>query len=514
MSGAPVAPPFSEATAAEVREAVSVAVLATPALATSSVATRAGFFSALAGLIVDDADELLERAVVETGSTRERAAGELARLSVLLRNFAEHLNANRFTEAVIETARDGRSDLRRLLVPIGPVAVFEASNLPFFLGAAGCDAVAAWSAACPVIVKGHPAHPGTSEMIGRLVRKAGEASGLPEGLFSLLHAESNAAGELLAGAEEVRAVAFTGSQAGGRAIHAIASRRQHLIPVYAEMGSSNPVFLTEQALVDGGAQIAEALATALAMNNGQLCTKPGLVFVPDGHATGGFGQMLAAAVGTRPFGPLLNRRIEVALRERVNAIAGAENVFPVPVPPGTAKAHRAVDVRLFRTSWRHAVLAPWLLDETFGPVMILVECSGSEMLDAARTLPGQLTATVYARESDPDALALMSAVTDISGRVVWKAMPTGVEVSPAMHHGGPFPASTLPAHTSVGHASVRRFQRPVAFQNVPQLALPPVLRDENPLGIERLVDGAWTKSAIPARREDGRGSDETRAKSA
>lgn len=483
---------FHEATAEEVASASSAAAGAAERMEWQSTEKRARFLEILAELMEKNADALLDQAVEETGSTRQRAAGELARVCSVQRQFAGEIRQNTFAEATIDTATASRADVRKTVKAIGPVVVFEASNLPFFLGTAGCDSIAAWSAGCPVIVKGHPSHPGTSELTARLVIEAGNSVGMPHGFFSLVQGRAQETSRLVVAAAGIRAVAFTGSLAGGRAIHALAAERDDIIPVYAEMGSVNPFFVLPEALKARGKDIAAALSAAIVLNNGQLCTKPGLTFVPDDHpATMPFIEAVAEELGGKTVGPLLNNKIQESLCERLKELSAIEGVEALQMPGKTGAAG-------FYTDWETFVATPALREEVFGPAVLIVSCSPEQMLESVRTLPGQLTGTIFAEPAEKMGIRLADELSRKVGRVVWNAMPTGVEVLPSMHHGGPYPATTHSGYTSVGSAAVQRFQRPVAFQNAPQPSLPPELQDDNPLGIERFVNGRWTKAALDA----------------
>jgi acyl-CoA reductase-like NAD-dependent aldehyde dehydrogenase len=383
-----------------------------------------------------------------------------------------------------------------MLVPIGPVAVFGASNFPLAFSTAGGDTASALAAGCPVIVKGHPSHPGTSAVVARELSAAAAESGLPGATFALLQASGIEVGEALVDEPAVAAVGFTGSFAGGKALHDRAAARERPIPVFAEMGSVNPIVVTEAALAERGAAIAEGLAASVASFGGQLCTKPGIVFVPAGEA----GDAFAADLGARLAGSdpqvLLNERLRDALADRVAELGGLAEAVD-----GAAEAAEP-GFRFRPAAYRAAATAvrehPELLEERFGPVVLLLTYgSRDELLDALVRVDGQLTGTIHAQASDADLVALLAAALgERSGRLIFDGFPTGVAVTHGMHHGGPFPATTAPAHTSVGMTAIRRFLRPVAFQNAPAHVLPPELQDANPLGIWRRVDGELTRDAL------------------
>ncbi|HXH06867.1 MAG TPA: aldehyde dehydrogenase family protein, partial [Vicinamibacterales bacterium] len=387
-----------------------------------------------------------------------------------------------------------RPDLRRMLVPMGPVAVFTPSNFPLAFGVAGTDTASALAAGCPVIVKGHPSHPATSEICGRAVARAVRDTGAPPGVFSLLQARSPAIARALVQAPEIAAVAFTGSYAAGRALHDAAAARPRPIPVYAEMGSLNPVFVGPTALARRGEAIADGLAGSVTQGVGQFCTKPGLVFAP-GDEGRAFAERLAALVAARPAGVMLNAALRSAFAravERTLALAGVERLAPVQ----TAASGSAVAAVVAMTTARVFEATPALREEHFGPFTLVVRCADpDEAIAIARRLDGQLAAAIHADPEDTAwAARLAGVLAHRVGRIVWNGYPTGVAVAWATHHGGPFPATTWSAHTSVGPLALRRFLRPVAYQNVPEALLPAALRDGNPLGLQRLVEGQWTRS--------------------
>ncbi|MBI5478658.1 MAG: aldehyde dehydrogenase family protein [Deltaproteobacteria bacterium] len=386
-----------------------------------------------------------------------------------------------------------------MLIPIGPVAVFGASNFPLAFSVAGGDTAAVLAAGNPVVVKAHPAHPGTSELAAGAILAAARATAAPPGVFSLLHGPGPAVGLALVRHPRTRAVAFTGSLAGGRALFDAAAARPEPIPVFAEMGSVNPVFLLPGALAERGPVIGRALVDSVTLGVGQFCTNPGLVFAIRDAAYGGFASAVAAAVAGVPPGTMLTPDICDRYRGGVAAAAGIPGVSVV------AQAVEAADRSCGRARVLATDLATWLNQpalrrEVFGPTALLVECdSMTALVEAARALDGQLTATVH---GTPDELGrcgdLVEALAQHVGRLVFNDFPTGVEVTHAMHHGGPYPATTDPRTTSVGSAAIARFARPVCYQNAPPALLPAALRDENPLGVWRLVDGEWTRGPDPA----------------
>jgi len=504
-TGQPGAVPFAEATPAE---AAAAAALAGETFrqwrSTSQPEARARFLRSAATRLRDWRDRIVAIADDETGLGAARLNGELDRTCVQLESFADLLDEGSYVDAIISVADPqarpvARPDVRRMLVPIGPVAVFTPSNFPLAFGVAGGDTASALAAGCPVIVKGHPAHGGTSEACARAIEAAAAETSMPAGVLSLLQARSVETAQALVAAPELEAVAFTGSETAGRAIHDLAAARRRPIPVYAEMGSVNPVFIGSGALAARAAEIAEGLAGSITTGTGQFCTKPGLVFVPDDDAGRAFERDLADRVAARPVGVMLYAGLHTTLAERVDRtmkLPGVERLTPRTLDDGSGPGFARPGV-VVATDAATFLATPALSEEHFGPVSIVVRCPTGEMVDLASRLHGNLTATIHAESSEHAwAAALADAVVEHVGRVVWNGYPTGVAVTWGMCHGGPYPASTAPAHTSVGVTAIRRFLRPVAFQNTPDNLLPEALRDVNPLGIQRLVEGVWTREPV------------------
>lgn len=458
----------------------------------------------IAAKIDDLGDTLIERCCAETALPPGRIKLERGRTTGQLRMFAALVREGSWVEARIDRADPRRRpvpkpDLRRMLVPLGPVAVFPASNFPLAFSTAGGDTASALAAGCPVIVKARPSHAGTSELIGDAIAAAVSELGFPGGWFSQLHGPGRSLGLQLVEHPAIKAVGFTGSLSGGRALMAAAAARPEPIPVYAEMGSVNPVFLLPEALQQAAESIAEGYHQSLTLGVGQFCTNPGLVFGVRGPAWDRFRAKLAELVRGTPPGsmllPAIHRDYEEGLARwrsdgRTACVAEAEQ----PGDPARWQARAAVfavpvDAFLADSSFHQ---------EVFGQAALLVECDRVEqMLAAAEGLHGQLTATIHAAPGEfTSAAPLWSILQRKAGRVLVGGFPTGVEVCAAMHHGGPYPAGSDAHFTSVGTAAILRFARPVCYQNVPQALLPPELHDGNPLGIWRLVDNQWTRDAI------------------
>lgn len=497
--------PFVNATAGDVDRAVRAAQLAYAELRSYPAARLAALLDTIAAEIEALGDRLLATADEETGLGLPRLTGERGRTTGQLRKFAALLREGSYVEAIIDTAQPERQpaprpSIRRMLFPIGPVAVFAASNFPLAFSVAGGDTASALAAGCPVILKAHPGHPATSELVALAVNRAVTAQGFPAGTFSLIQGDQVEVGQMLVRHSGVAAVGFTGSLRAGRAIFDTAAARPVPIPVYAEMGSINPVVILPGAIAARGDALAEGLAASVTLGTGQFCTNPGLVFVIEGDSTRQFIESVTAKMQAAQPGVLLNPQIQRGL---VNAVAGTLKHPRVTAlaggmaldGPACGYAHTVLltDSAAFRADEQ-------LQAEHFGPVTLFVACASADDLRATlETLHGNLTATVHADDSELDeAAAIYTILREKVGRLIWNGFPTGVEVVYAMQHGGPYPATTAPATTSVGMTAIKRFMRPVAFQNMPDALLPDALKDTNPLGIWRTVDERLTKDALTA----------------
>jgi NADP-dependent aldehyde dehydrogenase len=503
QTGKTCEPEFTSATVEEVDRAVELAVAAAPEWAKASGKVRAEFLRAVASGLEKIADSIIERAQLETGLPHGRFKSELARTCGQMRLFADVVEEGSWVMARIDRADPKRApqpkpDIRSMLIPLGPVVVFGASNFPLAFSVGGGDTVSAWASGNPVIVKAHPAHPGTGELVGRVIADTVRSLGLPEGLFSLLFDSGVTVGQALVKHSEVKGVGFTGSLAGGRALMDLAAARPEPIPVFAEMGSTNPVFILPGALKERGGQIAAGLYGSITLGGGQFCTKPGIVFLPQGEAS----QDLAREVEKRvseasPF-TLLTSGIHKAfvrgLDERKKSAANLRVTAGNGDQVDGYRANPAViqtDVETFLSELE-------LSEELFGPATLLVSHSNKDQaLEAAAKLKGHLTATVHGTEQDFTEYADLIAILQTKvGRLVFNGYPTGVEVSHAMVHGGPYPATSDGRSTSVGTLAILRFCRPVCFQDCPNELLPLELRDENPLQIWRMVDSHMTQETV------------------
>lgn len=499
-------PEFHEASETEIDQAVHLAAGAFQTFRARSGADRAKFLEAIATEIEALGDALLKRAHEETRLPLPRLTGERARTCGQLRLFAAVAREGSWIDARIDPALPDRQpqprpDLRRMLIPMGPVVVFGSSNFPLAFSVAGGDTASALAAGCPVIVKAHRAHPGTAELVGGAIVRAAAACKLPPGVFSLIHGGGATAGIALVQHPETAAVGFTGSQAAGRALIAAAAARPHPIPVFAEMSSLNPVFLLPGALKERSAALAQGLFASFTLGVGQFCTKPGLVFAVRGADTDAFAEKLAELVRPASPGIMLTAGIREAFLANREAITDIEDVSilaeskPVEDIEDLGQAARP---SVATTSAKNFLANPELATEAFGPFTLLVLAdNAAELATCAAKLEGQLTATIHGNAADlAGARPLLAALEQIAGRVVVNAFPTGVEVSPAMNHGGPFPATSDVRFTSVGTAAILRFARPVCYQGLPEELLPDALKNANPLGLLRLVEGKATRDKL------------------
>lgn len=493
--GAALPGEFHSASIAEVVQAARLAEAAFVDYSRRPARERGALLRAIAARLEANAAVITARAGLESALPPARLDGELARTCFQLRLYAAAAEGGLSAGVRIDHGDPARKplpkpDLRAMNVPLGPVAVFGASNFPLAFSVAGGDTASALAAGCPVVVKAHPAHPGTSELVGKLIRAAVAECGLPEGVFSLLFDAGHEVGAALVTNPCIKAVGFTGSLAGGRALMALAARRQDQIPVFAEMGSVNPMFLLAGALSDQAETIAAGLHASVTNGVGQFCTKPGLVFVEAGEGA----ERLIAKLASLIEGTLAGAMLTAGIREAyLKGIAGRAGVTGVESRAAVAETTGRAGAALFVTDAVTFLARPELAHEVFGPTTVIVRCASvAEMQAAADGLEGQLTATVHAR---PDELAERKSLVDTlvgkAGRVLFGGFPTGVEVGHAMVHGGPWPATSDGRSTSVGTMAIQRFLRPVCYQNFPDPALPSELREENPLGLTRLVDGQW-----------------------
>jgi len=488
-------PAFGQASGDDVERACALAQQAFDPYRALPLERRAAFLEAIAEQILAVGPQLIERAMQESGLPQARLEGERMRTVNQLRLFAKVVRDGYFIDATVDSALPDRApprpDLRLRKIGLGPVAVFGASNFPLAFSVAGGDTASSLAAGCPVVVKAHGAHPGTSELVGRAVQRAAIECDMPEGVFSMLFGDGRTVGQQLVGHPAIKAVGFTGSRQGGTALMRTAAARIEPIPVYAEMSSVNPMFLLPFALQTGGVTLAQGFVDSLTLGVGQFCTNPGLVFALAGPDLDAFIAAATEALVAKGAGTMLTAGIHEAYNSGI-AKFGAVDGLQLVAQGGEQGQGCAARAALYVCDANAYLGNPALEDEVFGPAAVLVRFADEEqLLRAAEALHGQLTATVHAGESDHAlAASLLPILERKAGRVLFNGFPTGVEVSHAMVHGGPFPATSDSRTTSVGASAIDRFLRPVCYQNIPASLLPQELSDDNPLGLARLLDGA------------------------
>lgn len=494
-------PAFCEATAAQVDEALRAADSAFDALRTAAPETRALLLETLAEEILALGDALLERAHAETALPMARLTGERGRAVNQCKMFAALIREGSWAQASIDRAQPDRQplpkpDVRRVLLPIGPVVVFGASNFPFAIGVVGTDTVCALAAGCPVVVKGHPAHPGTSELLARAVFNALRRTGLPDAAFSMLHGRGTEIGTELVKHPLTQAVAFTGSLRGGRALMDVAAARPHPIPFYGEMGSINPVFVLPGALKERSAKMAEAYVGSVTMGVGQFCTNPAIVVGLQSAELNSFIENAGEFATKVPPQSMLHRGIcesydaGTAVWATINGLQLAGQSETEPNNDATQAA-----CRIYTTTLDVLQGHEELRREVFGPCSIITQAPTlDELMDFARGLEGQLTAAIHGTPDDLREFAPLVRILERKvGRIIFNGFGTGIEPCPSMHHGGPYPAASHSFYTSIGTGSIYRFVRPVCYQGFPDDCLPEALQNGNPTQSLRLVDGAYTR---------------------
>lgn len=505
-TGQPLGPPYFCASLADLDRAAQLAEESFATYGHLSGHAKGIFLRTIADALQAASEQLVERAHLETALPRPRLQGEVVRTANQLRLFADVVEEGSWVMARLDSPDPDRKplprpDLRSMLRPLGPVAVFGASNFPLAFSVAGGDTASALAAGNPVIVKAHPAHPGTSELVGQMIASCVRSCGLPPGVFSLLFDSGTAIGQALVQHPLIRAVGFTGSLAAGRVLMDLAASRPDPIPCFTEMSSVNPVFILPQALRQRGVQIASGLHASVTLGAGQFCTKPGLVFLPRQQESADLQNSLRDLFAATPSFTMLTAGIAAhygqAAAQRLQAghaalVATADATGAAESDP-VATAARAM---IFNTSAAALAADPTLSEEIFGPATLLVHYADrQELLQAAHALRGHLTATLFGDEEELAQYADLAAILERkAGRLLCNAYPTGVEVSHAMVHGGPYPATSDGRSTSVGSQAIFRFARPVCYQGFVQDLLPAELKQENPLGILRMVNGAFTRN--------------------
>jgi alpha-ketoglutaric semialdehyde dehydrogenase len=501
-TGQELEPDFYSGSAAEIDAAANLAGAAFASFSRTRPRDRARFLRSIADNIEAIRNEVVARAHLETALPQTRLEGETARTCGQLRLFAALIEEGSWVSPRIDRAQPDRKplakpDIRSMLRPIGPVLVFGASNFPLAFSVAGGDTASALAAGNPVIVKAHPVHPGTSELVGRAIQKAIADCGLHEGVFSLIFDRGTEAALALVKHPAVKAAGFTGSHRAGRALMDAAAARPEPIPFFAEMSSTNPLFILPGALLQRGSEIASGLFSSFTLGAGQFCTKPGMVFVPAGREADAFAAKLAELTAAAAPFALLTSGIQksycaaIEARQKKSGLKLLARRDAPEVQAGPA---------LFETDAGSFLKDPELSEEVFGPATLIVHHSEREQaLEIARKLEGHLTATIHGTERDLREFADLIAILETkAGRLIFNGFPTGVEVTHAMVHGGPYPATSDSRFTSVGTQAIFRFARPVCYQGFPGSALPDELKDENPLGIWRMVDGEMTRQPLAA----------------
>jgi len=490
---------FQDATAVEIDAVMNAAWQAFQTYRQTTLKQRADLMRRIAKELEAEGDHLIQTAMRETNLPETRLRNEQARTQFQLTSYAEACEAGTWLEVRIDTAvaDKGDPDIRKWQVALGPVVVFGASNFPFAYSTAGGDTATALAAGCPVIVKAHPAHAETSELVANAIRKALKAEGLPAAVFSHVHGASTETGKTLVTHTHTRAVGFTGSYGGGKALFDWANQRNVPIPVFAEMGSINPIFLLPGKLAASSKETAATVAASITLGVGQFCTNPGLLIGIEGKDLDTFIEELGTAIAGAAPGTMLHPGIAKAYTEKRGVALAQSDVATVAVSAtkpavnqGTPTLASATAEAFFRN--------PLLHQEVFGPYSLIIQCKHpEEMLAVARHLEGQLTTTLMATEQDiKDHPELVQAAQDICGRLILNGVPTGVRVALSMQHGGPFPATTDSRFTSVGADGIKRWARPVAYQSWPDHLLPDALRNGNPLKLWRTINNTLTQDPI------------------
>ncbi|MBP0589519.1 aldehyde dehydrogenase (NADP(+)) [Paraburkholderia sp. LEh10] len=501
FTGERIEPAFGGASMTDLDAACALAWSAFDTYRETSLESRARFLEAIASNILDIGDVLIERCIQESGLPRARIEGERARTVAQLRMFANVVRDGDFLGARIDPAQPDRKpmprvDLRLRHIALGPVAVFGASNFPLAFSVAGGDTASALAAGCPVIVKAHSAHPGTSELVGMAVQKAVKDCCMPEGTFSLLFGSGREIGQGLVRDTRIKAVGFTGSRGAGTELISIAAARAEPIPVYAEMSSINPVLLFPHALEHRGDAIARAFVQSLTLGAGQFCTNPGLILAVDGPALDNFMRVAAIALSDTPAATMLTPGIHKTYEEAVSRFTEHPAVGTVGRGAGTTGVNQGQGA-LFSTTDAAFRADKTLQDEIFGASSLVVRCRDLEsMLELIEQLEGQLTSALHIDADDHDAVRrFLPALERRTGRILVNGFGTGVEVGHAMVHGGPYPSTADGRSTSVGSLAIHRFLRPVSYQDMPDALLPAALQDANPLNVNRRIDGKLLLSA-------------------
>ncbi len=491
---------FYEASEEEIDEAVTKAHTAFLVCRNFSGTKKAEFLEAIASKLSDSKDAILPVTEQETKLAAGRLQGEMQRTINQLKLFANLLREGAWVNAIIDTAQPERQplpkpDIRQMQIALGAVAVFGASNFPLAFSVAGGDTTSALAAGCSVVYKAHPGHPATSELVGKIIIDAANETRMPEGIFSLLQGVSNETSIKLVTHPLIKAVGFTGSFAGGKALFDAAAKREEPIPVYAEMGSINPVFILPEMLEKNGLDVANKLAASNTLSAGQFCTNPGLIISPESKNTNEFLSTFESAIERSVPEKMLTKKIHDSY---YNELQKFSNVHGVETLTKKMNDESVATPNMFKTTAENFLNNKVLFEEVFGPSSLHVAAGSEEELMAiAEKIPGQLTITVWGTNNDlENHKKLLNALELKAGRLIINGVPTGVEVTHAMVHGGPYPATTDSRTTSVGTNAIYRFTRAVCYQNYPDNLLPDALKNENPLKIMRKINGAFSNEAI------------------
>jgi alpha-ketoglutaric semialdehyde dehydrogenase len=490
---------FQDATIGEIDQVMLAAWEAFQVYRKTSLKQRADLLRAIAAELEAAGDQLIQVAMQETNLPEARLRNERARTMFQLTSYGAACEAGHWLEARIDTAipAESQPDLRKLQIAIGPVVVFGASNFPFAYSTAGGDTASALAAGCPVIVKAHPAHAGTSEIVAQAIAKSVEKAGLPKGVFAHVHGAGFETGKALVTHPYTRAVGFTGSYGGGKALFDWAAQRKEPIPVFAEMGSINPVFLLPGKLKTSAAELATQLAGSITLGTGQFCTNPGLILGVAGPELDSFVSELGSAIEKTTPGTMLHPGIAKAYTEKRQTALSQADVETVAIAATAPRENQGVPT-VATASAEAFFNNPLLHQEVFGPYSLVIQCPDiATLVRAAQHLEGQLTASMMATDEDlSEHAALVEAAQEICGRLILNGVPTGVRVALSMQHGGPFPATTDSRFTSVGADAIKRWVRPLAYQSWTDAQLPDALKNSNPLGIWRMINNELTQSAV------------------
>lgn len=478
---------FQQATSDQISRALEAASESFELVAALRLTDRIRFLECIQKEMQLIQSEIIATYQMESALAEGRANGEFQRTMDQIQRFIELLQKGDFVKASLHT---GGPDLRKMFYPIGPVVVFGASNFPLAFSTAGGDTISAFAASCPVVVKAHPYHAGTSELVAQAIAKAVKKCELPKGVFSHLGGQSHDIGSKLVSNPLVKGVGFTGSYSGGKALYDLAQQREEPIPVFAEMGSINPIFILE-AKLKSDSSLAEAIAQSVTLGTGQFCTNPGLIVICDPSGQFDLAKKISDRMEDLQLQPMVHSNIQTQYDQKLSSLEGSIKLNTFFKSKTCSAAIGSVNAAQFLSD--HS-----LMQEVFGPFTLVVECKNEEELIAVgASIEGQLTATILGEPSDAGvSKKLLSKLKSKAGRILFQGVPTGVAVTEAMQHGGPFPATTDSRFTSVGTDAVYRWLRPVAFQDCPNELLPDALQNENPLGIQRTIDGKLTTDAL------------------